>query len=141
MNQKKAELFEYFDHDADIGIIGRGETICEAFISVAKATFAIMADLDSLKQSKQIKIEFTEQDLDFALVTWLNLLLAIARTEQIMFCHFELQRHDDKWLGYAAGETWQQSMVHGTEVKGATLTGLSVKKTNHLWQATCIVDV
>ena len=44
----------YFDHEADIGIIGRGKTIEQAFINTAEALFAIM--VDDLSQIKKRKI-------------------------------------------------------------------------------------
>ena len=38
------EPIAYFEHGADIGIVGRGERIEEAFEHAAAAMFAIMAD-------------------------------------------------------------------------------------------------
>ncbi len=38
------EQYGYFEHDADIGIIGRGATPEAAFESAAEAVFAIMAE-------------------------------------------------------------------------------------------------
>ncbi len=39
----------YFEHDADMGIIGKGNTVEDSFVSAARAMFAIQTDLDSLK--------------------------------------------------------------------------------------------
>jgi SHS2 domain-containing protein len=39
-----ARSYDYFDHDADVGIIGRGPTATAAFEAAADATFALMAD-------------------------------------------------------------------------------------------------
>ena len=36
--------YGYFDHEADIGIIGRGETVEQACAAAAEATFAVMVD-------------------------------------------------------------------------------------------------
>lgn len=132
---------DYFEHDADTGIIGRGKTIEKAFIAAAKSTFMIMADLKSISPKKSISIEFQESDPEFALVTWLNALVNQSRIEGIIFCKFELTHNDDHWHGKAWGDYWNEKMMRGVEVKGATLTQLKVKKIDHLWEATCVVDV
>lgn len=132
---------DYFAHDADTGIIGRGKTVEEAFIAAAKSTFMIMSDLSTIQPKKEISIEFQESDLEYALVTWLNALINESRIQGIMFCKFELKHDKDNWHGKGWGEDWNQIKTRGVEVKGATLTQLSVKKTNHMWEAACVVDV
>src|SRR5512134_1659325 len=68
--------YDYFDHDADTGVIGRGATLQDAFVHAAEATFALMCDPITVAQAERIDVEFEEQDPELALVTWLNLLLA-----------------------------------------------------------------
>jgi len=132
---------QYFDHEADIGIIGCGNTIIEAFVSAAEAMFSIMTDRDALEERSTIQIDFEEDDVELAFVTWLNLLIAHARCNGLVLKSFRLIRDDDHWVGEAKGEPWRDDLVHGTEVKGATLTALSVKKVDDHWEARCVVDV
>jgi SHS2 domain-containing protein len=89
----------------------------------------------------EVKLDFEEDDVEFALVRWLNALLAQAREHGIVFSRFELQRDGDRWHGVARGEAWRESHARGTEVKGATLTALSVRQDVEGWQARCVVDV
>lgn len=131
----------YFDHDADIGIIGRGDTIENCFIDTARAMFSLMGDVASVHLMQIITFEFEEEDTELALVTWLNLLIAKAQEHHLMLGDFRLQREGAKWKATVSGERWQDMMERGIEVKGATLTMLSVKKINHLWEARCVVDV
>ena len=131
----------YFEHDADIGIIGRGATVEQAFEAAAQAVFAIVTDLDLVQPSAVITIEFEEDDLEFALVTWLNQLLGKAREQGLVFGLFHVQRNGDKWRAEALGEKWHAGLERGVEVKGATLTMLSVKKFGLMWEARCVVDV
>ena len=65
--------YSYFEHDADMGIVGRGATIEEAF-ERPPAMFAIMADLAQVPRPT-VAIEFEEADAKLALVRWLNLLI------------------------------------------------------------------
>ncbi len=133
--------YSYFDHDADIGIAGHGSTPEAAFVSAAEAMFAIMADLRCIEHRAEIAIEFDEDDLEFALVRWLNLLLAEARSHGLILGKFQLSRDGSQWHGRAWGEPWRETLERGVEVKGATLTMLSVHHTDDSWDARCIVDV
>ena len=135
------EESRYFDHEADIGIIGRGETIEDAFVDAAKSTFAIMLDLTAIKKQQSIEFDFSEDDTEIALVRWLNLLIAHARSHGLALAHFELTHKNKHWHGSAYGEPWNDILVRGTEVKGATLTMLSVNHDTDGWEARCVVDV
>jgi SHS2 domain-containing protein len=135
------DRFGYFDHEADIGIAGRGRSLEAAFEAAAEATFAIMADLARVRPERAIRVEFEEADPELALVTWLNRLLAEARGAGLVFGRFRLRREAGRWVGEARGQPWREDLERGTEVKGATLTMLSVKQLDGGWEARCVVDV
>ena len=131
----------YFEHDADIGIIGRGNTLEQAFESAAAAMFSVATDLDKVQPAIRVTVEFEEGDTELALVTWLNQLLGKARESGMVFSRFHIQHEGDQWSAEALGEKWHDGFERGVEVKGATLTMLSVKQTGAMWEARCIVDV
>lgn len=131
----------YFDHDADVGVVGRGATLEGAFVSAAEAMFALMVNAAEIEPATTIEVSFTEPDPEFALVSWLNALLAQSRTERLALGRFELARTGDRWTGRASGEAWRPDLDRGVEVKGATLTELSVEPTSNGWTARCVVDV
>jgi len=86
--------------------------------------FAIMIDIAVLRPEITVRFSFEESDVELALVSWLNLLLAHAREQQIVFSDFRLRREGDRWHGEASGQPWRRDMERGVEVKGATLTML-----------------
>ena len=133
--------YDYFDHDADVGVIGRGATLEEAFESAARATFAIMSDLAAVRDASAIRLEFEEADCELALVRWLNQLLGLAHERGLALARFWIERDGVLWRGGAAGEPWRAGLERGVEVKGATLTMLAVKQTPAGWEARCVVDV
>jgi SHS2 domain-containing protein len=135
------EPIAYFEHGADMGIVGRGASIEEAFEHAASAAFAIMADPAQIKAQASVAVEFEEADMELALVTWLNLLLGQARSRGLIFGRFRLRRDGPRWSGTAEGAPWRADMERGVEVKGATLTGLAVTQRDGIWEARCIVDV
>ncbi len=132
---------DYFEHAADIGVIGRGLTIEEAFVHAAEATFAVMTDLAAIRPRTRFTLCFEEDDPELALVRWLNRLLAEARSRRLALGKFALRRHGDRWEGEAWGEPWRNELDRGVEVKGATLTMLSVRANGGRWEARCVVDV
>jgi SHS2 domain-containing protein len=132
---------EYFEHDADFGVIGRGATPEQAFVAAAESMFALQGDLAGVGASDAVTVEFEETDLELALVAWLNALLGQARARGLELAHFKLQRDGDRWRGEGRGEPWRRAREHGVEVKGATLTALSVKQGPQGWEARCVVDV
>jgi len=135
------EPYAYFEHGADIGIVGRGERIEEAFEQAATAMFAVMADPERISPEVSVTIEFEEADAELALVTWLNQLLGQARSRALIFGRFRLCRDGANWSGTAEGEPWRAGLERGVEVKGATLTGLAVTERGGIWEARCVVDV
>jgi len=132
---------EYFEHDADIGVVGRGVTLEEAFESAASATFAVMADLSAVRPERSVTLDFEEADIEIALVRWLNLLLGLSHEQGLVFSRFWVERDGVHWRGGASGEPWRRDLERGTEVKGATLTMLEVKQGSDGWRARCVVDV
>jgi SHS2 domain-containing protein len=133
--------YDYFDHDADTGVIGRGATLEEAFVHAAEATFALMCDPLTVELVVHIEFEFDEDDVELALVTWLNGLLAHAAERRLALGRFELLREASHWCASAWGEPWRADMERGTQVKGATLTALSVAPASGGWEARCVVDL
>lgn len=134
--------YDYFDHEADIGIIGRGDSITESFEAAAAAVFLLISPDNQVQNKVSCIVEFEETDQELALVTWLNLLIAEAQAKKLIFKQFKLEHDSNKWRGEAWGEHWRNDLERGTDVKGATLSMLSVKqKSNGEWESRCIVDV
>src|SRR5512146_1763696 len=133
--------FSYFEHGADIGVCGRGATIEAAFVAVAQAVFAVQTEGADIRPAERLEIAFTESDVELALVTWLNVLLGEARARGLALVDFGVRRDGDLWSGWARGERWRAELTRGTEVKGATLTMLSVRPVGDCWEARCVVDV
>jgi SHS2 domain-containing protein len=133
--------YSYFDHDADLGIVGRGPTLESAFEAAAEAMFAVMVEPGSLRSEKRVHFDFEEADPELALVTWLNRLLAEARSAGLVLCRFRVRRDGAHWSGKGWGERWREGLDRGVEVKGATLTMLAVGAEADGWVVRCVLDV
>lgn len=132
----------YFPHEADIGIETTGKTLEEAFVHAAEATFSLMTDPATVHSLQMVDLSFTEPDEELALTIWINRLLAESDIRRLVFGRFELKRNTaGHWHGRAIGEPWNDTHPRGIEVKGATLTQLSVKHEGDLWTVRLVVDV
>jgi len=134
-------MSEYFPHDADVGVIGRGVTIEAAFVTAAEAVFAVMAEPAGIRETLAVDIDFEEDDEELALVAWINALLTAPREAGAVFCRFALRRDGAHWRGTAWGDRWHAETDRGVEVKRATLTGLAVTRSPQGIEARCVVDV
>lgn len=131
-----------FSHAADIGVGGEAATIGEAFACAARAMFGVMTDLSLVRPAEEVVIECDASDEEILLVKWLNALLAEADLRGMMFCDFQVELAGGRLRGIARGERYDAARhVPGTEVKGATLTELSVSRTADGWRAQTVVDV
>jgi SHS2 domain-containing protein len=133
--------FRYFAHDADVGVVGSGATMEQAFVAGAEAAFSLITRLEEVEPRERLELDFEEADVELAFVTWINLLLGHAQENGLVLGKFELERDGDRWRGRAWGEPWRAGMERGVDVKGATLTMLSVAQVDGGWEARCVVDV
>jgi SHS2 domain-containing protein len=132
-----------FEHGADVGVLGEGRTLEEAFAGAARAMFSVMVDLAGVRPREAVEIACGASDRELLLVEWLNALLAEADLRGMVFSDFEVRFLDGRLAGTARGEPFDPARhVPGVEVKGATLTELKVARgADGRWRAQTVVDV
>lgn len=139
---KPSPAWEHFPHGADIGIRGIGETVEEAFAMAALALNAIIVDTKETHPTETIEIQCRAPDIELLFFDWINALIYEIDTRQMVFSEFDVQLGNNRLTATIKGEPIdrhkQQTIV---EPKGATMSALSVAKTNDHWRAQCIVDV
>jgi SHS2 domain-containing protein len=84
--------FEILDHTADAGIIAYGADMKEAFANAARALFSLITELENVDETSQRDIELTAPDQENLLVAWLNELIYLFDTENILFKRFDITR-------------------------------------------------
>jgi len=122
--------FEIINHTADVGIRAYGADIGQAFANAARALFSLIAELDNVGEVIYRDIELSAQDQESLLVEWLNELIYLFDTENVIFKRFdiiELNNTQLKARGY--GEKVDNSKHKlKTGVKAATYHMLRVDK-------------
>ncbi len=135
--------FETFEHEADIGIRGFGDTIEDAFQNAASAMYSVIVNIDTVKQLEMRTVAVSASDIELLLVEWLNGLLSLSDIEKMVFSKFNVIISGTSLNGTAWGEPLDRGRHEpNVEVKGATYHMLSVIKCeNGKYAAQCVVDV
>jgi SHS2 domain-containing protein len=134
--------WQHFDHDADMGIVASAATVSEAFEQVALGMMAIVTSA-TVQPDQRVSIECEAPDLELLLVDWLNALIYEMAVRRMLFGRFAVRIDGRHLQGTAWGEFVDRRRHRpAVEIKGATLTGVSVRQDERgLWQARCVVDV
>ena len=124
--------FEVLEHTADVGIRAYGADITEAFANAARGLFSLITELDDIEEVEEREIELTADDQESLLVNWLNELVYLFDTENIVFKRFDITQLDNTRLkAKCYGErvdTSRHKMKTG--VKGATYHMLAIDRSD-----------
>ena len=134
--------YETFEHEADIGIRGFGNSLEEAFENAAVALYSVMVNVGKIAPKEMKVVAVSAPDHELLLVEWLNALLALSDIERLVFSKFEVKIKDTSLNGIAWGEPLDHARHEAhVEVKGATYHMLNVKEEDGKYRAQCVVDV
>lgn len=134
--------YETFEHEADIGIRGFGQTAEEAFEHAAIALFSVTVNVQAIEPKEKRSVTVSAPDRELLLVEWLNALLSLSDTEHMVFSKFDVTMEGASLTGTAWGERLDQERHEPTiEIKGATYHMLKVTETDGRFVAQCVVDV
>lgn len=140
-------MWEHFEHGADVGVRGRGETPARAFEEAASALFSLLsADLSAIRPTVEERVSCDAAKLDELLVAFLNELLFLFDSRHTVFGRFEVEIEEApdsvRLTAVAKGEPFDPDRHEFTVLpKGATFTALDVARRDGQWVAQCVVDV
>ncbi len=139
----RAQHWEHFEHGADIGVRGYGDTRAEAFRQAAMALTAVVTDPARVDASQAVSVACQADDDEVLLVDWLNAIIYEMATREMLFSRFDLRLHDHRLEATLFGEAVDTAKHHpAVEIKGATFTQLRVAQNDDgIWLAQCVVDV
>ncbi len=134
--------WEHFEHEADIGVRGFGETREEAFVQAALAMVAVVSDPATVRPTERVDIECESADEELLLAEWLNRIVYEMSSRNMLFGRFSLRLEGLRLHGSAWGEPVDRPRHQpAVEIKGATYTALRVAHQGGEWVAQTVVDV
>jgi len=122
--------FEIIDHTADVGIVAYGADMSQTFANAARALFSLITELDDVTEVLHRDIKLTAPDEEGLLVEWLNELIYLFDTENIIFKRFDItQLNHTQLKARSYGEKVDKSKHKlKTGVKAATYHMLKVDR-------------
>ncbi len=135
--------YELIEHTADVGIRVKGKDLEELFKNAALAMFDIIAERERAEHLIQetIAIEQAGLDLEELFVNWLNELLSLSATKELIFSDFQIKKlNKNKFQAVAVGSGIKNYKIN-TEIKAATYHKLKLEKVKAGWSAEVIFDV
>ena len=134
--------FEFIDHTADVGILVTAHTPEGMFETAALAFTGLVTNVDSLNLRLERKFRLQEDDMETLLVSWLQELLFLLDTEDLVFGRFQVNLQDLSMEATAWGEVFDPE-IHPmkTEIKAVTYHQLEVEQSDQGWQARVIFDI
>ena len=134
--------WEHFEHGADIGVRGVGQTKAVAFEQAALALVAVIVDPQCVAAVETVRIRCEAPDDELLLAAWLNALVYEMAVRRMLFSDFHVQLKGTHLDAQATGEPTAVQRHHpAVEVKGATYTALRVAPLDGGWLAQTVVDV
>lgn len=134
--------WEHFEHGADIGVRGIGETKAEAFEQAALALTAVITNPQCVAEREAVRITCEAPDDELLLAAWLNALVYEMAVRHMLFSRFHVKLNGTHLDAQAMGEpTLVRRHQPAVEVKGATYTALRVAPLDGGWLAQTVVDV
>jgi len=141
--------YETFEHGADVGIRGYGETLEEAFSEVLKALTTLYVesiDFNEVFPASEREVEVSADTLDELLVFFVNKAISLVSLEDVLVIGFQGRIEEREYGYYLTGKFLVipfdgERFGYGVEVKGATFTQAKVEKREEGWIVQCVVDV
>jgi len=99
----------HFQHMADIGIRGIGDTLEEAFAEAAVALTAVITDPARVEPREAVSIEREAPDIEFLFLDWINALIYEMATRDMLFSRFEVHINGKRLQATARGEPKQRT--------------------------------
>lgn len=136
--------FEMMEHTADVGVVGRGSTLAEAFENVAYGMFSVMADLGKYTPTGSTEVEAEGEDGIDLLQRFLSGLIVLFDGEAVLPLGFEVTEVVDSvslkcrvhYRPFGQDIEWL-----GPSVKAVTYHQMAVEKTDGEWMARAILDI
>ena len=138
-----AEMYEIFEHTADLGLRVRAATVEQLFADAARGLFSvIVANLDQVRMVQEKTLAVAGQEYDYLMFDWLAELLYTFETEKLILAQFDVQLHSEGISATCRGEPIdpdRHQLEH--EIKAITYHQLRVEQAGPDWLAEVIVDI
>lgn len=133
--------FEFLEHTADVGIRAEGEALEEAFEAAAAALVELLG-AGAPGEGEERAVEVRASDREALLVSWLDELLYLHESEDLVFGGLHVERVGERLLEARVRAAPRAGRaLDGVGVKAATYHRLRLTRGRGGWTAEVYLDV
>ncbi len=140
--------FKFGEHTADVLIEAWGPSLEALFEEMAKAMFEVMTDTSRVEPKERYSIEVCGFDLENLLYRWLEELLYLHDSKNLVFSKFEvrkIEKRSEEEICLEAevwGEVFDRSKHEPrTVVKAVTYAQMKIEQRDGMWYASTVLDI
>lgn len=134
--------YESTEHTADLGLVAYGATAKEAFENAAFGMFDLMVDLTGTPETGEIEVRAEADDTEGLLVAFLNELLFIFETQELVLARFDIIDWDA--VTRLSARAWGAPLADQEpreQIKAVTYHDMRVEQTPEGYEAEVLFDV
>lgn len=135
--------FEVIEHTADVGVVGRGHDMAEAFENLAYGMFSLMADLDKYTPNVSKRLAVVGTDDVTMLERFLSALLVMFDADGLLPLDIEITDISfGKLVAWVSARKVDKDIEWtGPQVKAVTYHQMKIESDEAGWRAQAIFDV
>ncbi|HDM37841.1 MAG TPA: archease [Candidatus Omnitrophica bacterium] len=135
--------FQILEHTADLRLKIRGSSDKELFINAAKGMFSVITSIDNIALKERIPVELRASKKEDLLIDWLNELLFLINTKDMLFREFKIYELNRGYIKAEAIGERIDSKRHKiiTEIKAATYYNIKIISDDSGWSCEITFDV
>jgi len=139
--------YQFIEHTADVIVEAWGATIEEAFEEAARGMYEVMTDTAMVEKTEKICFEVEGIDLENLLYKWLEELLIVTDSKNMVFADFKIEvveknRNNYKLYGCAYGEKFSREKHRSkTAVKAVTYHQMRICEEGGEWKIRYTLDI
>ena len=136
------EMYETFEHTADVGLRAKAPTLDELFAAAARGLFSMLVTDPVVGDGETIGFELAGDNLTFLLVDFLSELLFTFESDGLVLGDFAVKIGARGLSATATAQAFNPDL-HGSqrEVKAITYHAGRVQQTDEGWESELILDV
>ncbi|MCS7108176.1 MAG: archease [Sulfolobales archaeon] len=139
--------FKFLEHTADVYFVSSGYSLEEAFVNAAKALFETITDTSKVDIDLCIEVSDSCHDLPNCVYRWLEDLLILHDSRNLLFSGFEFRLSEQSEGRYmfsakACGEAFNPNKHEPrVVVKAVTYSLMSIENVDNCWSIYAVLDV
>ncbi len=135
--------FEFFDHEADLGLLVRARSLRELFATAPRGMTALHTEIEKVRPLAARRIEVSAPNRQELLVRWLKEWLYLQNVEGFLVSSVRLANLTERLAsGQGRGEKRKPGRHTAVrEIKAVTYSGAAIERAGRDWLARLILDV